>query len=279
MNKLLIIFTCLSFTFCSFGQTKLDVLFVKHLAETESYKECIFEVDRGDFSLSSQNIKDSITFYKGWSQYSLKDLNESANTFLSISKKSSFYTQSHLFAAYNYAHIGKYSQAMLILDDLQKSSLVSFEKAGVSLLERDYETFYKNMKMVDTTKYYLSVQSHRLYKYSKVLESHKYKSPLLAAGLSTIIPGLGKIYAGKTGEGLSSFFACAGLGLVTLEQYNKNGIKDYRTIIASSLFSLFYIGNIWGSYFTVLITENEFDDEYKNKILFNIHIPLRTFFK
>lgn len=277
MNKLLFVFLFISSI--SFSQSNIDVSFVKYLADTESYKECIFEVNSHDLSLCSVNVKDSIYYYKGWSEYSLKELDMSSKSLMEVSLKSKLYEKSRLFAAYSNAHLGNYNQSKLVLSNLESSSIVSFQIAGIALLERDFVHFETIMNIVDTNMYYLSAQSQNLYAYSKKLKNHKYKSPILAASLSTIVPGLGKIYAGKTGEGISSFITCLGLGFVACEQNRKNGFRDYRTLIASSLFSLFYVGNIWGSYFTVLISENEFDDEYKNKILFNLHIPLRTFFK
>lgn len=277
MNKLLIIIF-LFVSSISIGQNTLDVKFIQYLSESESHHECITEVNSGNLSLYSQSVRDSILFYKGWSEYSLKRLENSANTLLKVSDKSLFFKQSRLFAAYNLTHIGEYTKALPILNKMDEADIVLFEKAGISLLQRNYKAFDNYMLKVDTNKYYLKTQSQKLFDFSTVMKAHRHKSPLLAAGLSTVVPGLGKIYAGKTGEGISSFIACAGLGFVTWEQNRKNGIDDYRTILSGALFSLFYIGNIWGSYFTVLITENEFDDEYKNKILFNIHIPLRTIF-
>ena len=276
MKKLIIIL--LFFNLHSSGQTFFDIKFIKHLSDTEAFQECIFEAKRYDFKFLSNSLADSLFYYKGWSEYSLKKLEDSANTLLKVSAKSSFYTKSRLFAAYNYSHIGMYSKVLPILNNLPENDIVLFQKAGLSLLQRDFGSFDTYIGRVDTKKYFLNNQSHQLLNCSKVLRNHNYKSPLLAASLSTLVPGLGKIYAGKIGDGISSFIGCSALGLVTWEQYRKNGFNDCRTILSAALFSLFYGGNIWGSYFTVLISENEFDDEYNNKILFNIHIPLRTVF-
>jgi len=100
----------------------------------------------------------------------------------------------------------------------------------------------------------------------------------LAAFYSAIIPGSGKIYAGRLGDGLSSFFIVSSLGLITAENWYKAGIKNPKTIFFGSLFSVFYVGNIWGSYFSVQIQNDEFNHEMDHKILFDLHIPLRTIF-
>lgn len=276
MKKLIIIL--IFFSLNSSGQSLFDIKFIKHLSDTEAYQECIIEAKKYDLKSLSSSLADSLLYYKGWSEYSLKKLDDSANSLLRVSINSSFYTKSRLFAAYNYSHLGMYSRALPILSDLPENDIVLFQKSGLSLLKRDFSDFDAYMSRVDTNKYFLKTQSLQLINCAEVLRNHSYKSPLLAASLSTLVPGLGKIYAGKTGDGISSFIGCSALGLVTWEQYRKNGFNDYRTILSAALFSLFYGGNIWGSYFTVLISENEFDDEYNNKILFNIHIPLRTIF-
>lgn len=284
MKNFLLFIGLILYSLTSFSQKTLDIRFVKHLSDSESYKECIFEINSEDISLYKTPLRDSLLYYKAWSEYSIKDLESSALTFLKLSDSSIFYEQSRLFAAYNLSHIGEYKKAKDIYTDLlsvkqKNSSLINFEAAGSSLLQKDYDLFEKHMSKVDTNKYYLKAQSSLLYSYAKEMKEHKKKSPFLAASLSAVLPGLGKIYAGKTGEGIASMITVGGLGLVTWEQYRKNGIKDYKTIIAGAVFSLFYIGNIYGSYFSVVLTENEFNNAHTNKILFNIHIPLRTFYK
>jgi hypothetical protein len=58
----------------------------------------------------------------------------------------------------------------------------------------------------------------------------------------------------------------------------KDGVSSPRFIIYGSLFSLFYIGNIWGSALSVKIKRQEFNEKIDEQILFDMHIPLRTLF-
>ncbi|MEO6916521.1 MAG: hypothetical protein ABI151_13580, partial [Chitinophagaceae bacterium] len=95
---------------------------------------------------------------------------------------------------------------------------------------------------------------------------------------SAILPGAGKFYAGKKKQGIAAFLPILSLGVVTYESYRKSGIKSARTLAFGSLFSLFYVGNIWGSVLSVKIKEKEFYREYDNKILFDLHIPLRNLY-
>ena len=113
---------------------------------------------------------------------------------------------------------------------------------------------------------------------SKEHESHHSKSPIWAGVMSCIIPGSGKIYAGKMGEGIASMIATTGFGLITWENYRKLGVGHPKTIFFVSIFAANYVSNIYGSVISVKIIENEYKDATHNQILFQLHIPLRNFF-
>ena len=114
--------------------------------------------------------------------------------------------------------------------------------------------------------------------YFQDIKSHKRRSGFLAAMFSALIPGAGKIYAGKTGQGLSNLFKSMILGGLVFESYKQAGTDSARFIVFGSVFSIFYVANIWGSALTVKVKRNEFHDAVDNQILFDLHIPLRTIF-
>jgi hypothetical protein len=103
---------------------------------------------------------------------------------------------------------------------------------------------------------------------------YKNRSPLLAATMSAVIPGAGKIYAGDLSSGVSTMLIVGALGAMTAESIVKLGIRDWRSISLASIFGLFYIGNIYGSYLSVSIIQNTISDAEKATLLFNIRIPL-----
>lgn len=61
--------------------------------------------------------------------------------------------------------------------------------------------------------------------------SHNKKSPILAAGLSMLLPGLGRIYSGRIGDGL--------IGLTFTSLALNKAIKSHKN---NSLFAPLYIG-------------------------------------
>jgi hypothetical protein len=100
----------------------------------------------------------------------------------------------------------------------------------------------------------------------------------VAGIMSAIIPGSGKVYAGKTGQGVITFIQNVALGFQAYEAYRKDGWRSPRFLLYSSLFSFFYVGNIWGSTLTVNVRRQEFNDKINEQILVNMQIPLRTVF-
>jgi len=273
----------LSFTTVSFSQNygECDLKFISHLVNTGDFKEALFLIDSS--SCSSGQLNDSLNYFKGWSLYSLKRLSSSSENLLKVSRASDFYLKAQFFAAYNYTHIGEYDNAtdvLLKIDGYTEKvlSLKSFEMAGISLLKGDSALYDEYFIKINKNLYELTESSENIQKISWDLKNHKSKSPLLAGVLSGIIPGSGKFYAGKTGEGISAFIATAGLGLVTWENYRKNGMNNFKTIAFGTAFAFSYVANIYGAVLRVNILETEYRDNVKNSILFNLHIPLRTTF-
>ena len=258
-----------------------DLKFVSHLVNTGDYEEALFLLNSSDCSLTFPN--DSVNYLKGWSLYSLKRLSLSSESLLKVSPGSEFYLKSHFFAAYNYTHIGDYIKAKNVLSDIDMKtdkilSFKNFELAGIDLLQGNSEGYDEYTSKINKSLYEITGPSDNIQKISWDLKNHKRKSPILAGVLSGIIPGSGKFYAGKKGEGISAFIATAGLGLVTWENYRKNGINSFKTIAFGSAFAFSYVANIYGAVLRVNILETEYRDNVKNSILLNLHIPLRNSF-
>ncbi len=71
------------------------------------------------------------------------------------------------------------------------------------------------------------------------------KNPITAGILSAIIPGAGKIYTEKYGDGITAFLLTAALG--TLAYTNSKAHHQFRAWLFGGLTLLFYAGNIYGS--------------------------------
>ena len=283
IGKIALIVVLLCFKCLSYSQesSDCDLKFIDHLVNKGDYQEALFLLDSSD--CLSLHLNDSANYLKGWSLYSLKRLLSSSESLIKVSSASEFYLKSHFFAAYNFAHIGNYSEALKTFSETnviseRDISLRNFEIAGVSLLQGNKTMFEDYYNKTDRKFYELSGSSENIQKIAEDLDKHKRKSPVIAGMLSGIIPGSGKLYAGKKGEAISAFIAAAGLGLVTWENYRKNGWNSFGTIAFGSAFVFSYAANIYGAVVTVNVLETEYRNNVKNSILFNLHIPLRNSF-
>lgn len=266
-----------------FSQSKSELLFIEHLINKGYYKETIFLLDRDSLKFNKLQL-DSVYYYKGWANYSLKNLEQSTQSFLKVNAESSFYAKSRLFAGYNQTYLGKYTDAretfaQLKFDDEMKQALVVFELSGIDMLEGKWVKAKAHLRQINPDIAFLNQQIMALQQIGKEIETHKKKSALLAGAMSGIIPGAGKIYAGKTGEGIASMIATTGFGLITWENYRKLGIGNLKTLFFGGIFLASYVSNIYGSVISVKITEQNYADTTHNQILFQLHIPLRNFFE
>jgi hypothetical protein len=280
-------FACIFFVGVSVGQTERNISdefkFAEYLFNKQLYKEAEYVLKQQDTSTISAAQNDSLNYKIGWILYSEKKLMESVSYFLRVSPFSNYYLKSRNFAAYELTYVDSLNAAEKIYSSIQSSDTVlkelkTFELAGIALLKRDYEKYKMLSGQFTYSSYALAEQEKRFGSYYNTLSTHKKKSPFLAGVYSAVIPGLGKVYAGKSKQGIGSFLPIAGLGLLAYEAYHKDGLNSARFITFGSLFSVFYLANIWGSSVAVKVTTNEFYNKYDNKILFDLHIPLRSLF-
>ncbi len=93
-----------------------------------------------------------------------------------------------------------------------------------------------------------------------------YKSPLVAGMMSSLIPGAGKMYAGRMSDGLYSLIT---IGLTVWQAYGgfrNNGTHSVKGWIYGSLAGVFYLGNIYGSIVSVRIHNENLGDELLSRV-------------
>jgi len=101
----------------------------------------------------------------------------------------------------------------------------------------------------------------------------KHKKPWLAGAMSTILPGSGRIYAGKSREALTSFIPIATLGAQVAEGLWKPGLPNAHFYVFAPIAAVFYASNIYGSARAAKRTNAESLQEFNNEI-FQIIDPI-----
>ncbi len=102
------------------------------------------------------------------------------------------------------------------------------------------------------------------YLVKKVLEPEKL-SKLKAAFLSTALPGAGKIYSGKTGDGITAFLITGLMTFLTVDNFKHN--HSFRGYVFGVSALLFYGGNIYGSAVSAQLMNEENERSARNQLV------------
>ncbi|TAE25134.1 MAG: hypothetical protein EAZ91_19615 [Cytophagales bacterium] len=255
--------------------------FAQYLTEREAHAEAVHMLDQLGPLTRTPAQHDSLNYLRGWVAYTTKELTVAHQKLLSVSATSPFYTRSRYFGAYCLAFVGNRDSARVVMQTLPAPDstlheLRALQLAGAALLQRRFDEYAEQRTQFRYTSYAMANEQRRFDRYDSTLRAEKRRSPLVAGVLSAVVPGLGKAYAGKPKQGLAAFLPILSMAALTYEGLRKDGPRSARFIGFGSLFTLFYVGNIWGSVLSVKVRRNEFKREYDNKILFDMHIPVRS---
>ena len=259
-----------------FRSIAADYDFALYLIDNDLKRDALRLVSSPCFTPS-----DTLTFLLGWAHYNLKQLPQAREYFQGIPKGSSFYDQSLFYSTAVSAHLGDFSTPVASLTgyDGPYTELRDLQLSGLALLRDDPAAFKQASQSFGFSDFALQEAEHTLCDIYNSRYVKRAKSPALAAIASAIIPGSGKIYAGKLGEGISAFLLTGVFGAITAEHWVKDGPANWKTIVPGLLGAFLYIGNIYGSYMSVSIYNSNLKDAQDTAVLYNIHIPLRSVFK
>lgn len=276
-------------------EPRSEIRFIQHLIDRQFWGDAIyvieeFEENEPDWLNRNPHVEDSLHFRAGWAAYNRERLQYAGNRFGKVSPASPDYYQAGFYRSYLFAHLSVHNSnpdylktAVRDLENLNPDreilkELQSFELAGMALLQRDYERYAFHADKFTGDYFAFVDQQENLHEYHHQLSNTGGKSPFTAGLMSAIIPGSGKIYAGRRGDGISTFLQVAVFGSVFAESALNAGWQHPRTWISGGAFGLFYTANIWGSVVSVRITKEELYEQIDQQILLDLHIPLRSVF-
>ncbi len=98
---------------------------------------------------------------------------------------------------------------------------------------------------------------------NKVVRPEK-KSELTAGLLSAVIPGAGKIYTGKTGDGITTFLITGLMTFLTVDNFSRN--HSFRGYVFGVSTILFYGGSIYGSAASAQLMNEENERSARNQL-------------
>lgn len=269
----------------AFGQNfNRDIEFLNHLGSIKAYEEAIHYADRILPTYQSTIRRDSVHFLKGKYYYEQKRIPKAISSFASVSSNSLALSESsEFYLAFLQAYQRDFEASLKQLASLApertlRLELKQFELASTHLLLRDLHKFDSLSATFSYDYYQLEDYERDMIGLSKALRKHKQKSPFVAGLLSAIVPGAGRYYQGKIGQGTIGLVSTGVFAMQALEAYHKDGVKSPRFVIFGGLLSAFYIANIWGSAVSVRVNEMRYNEDVDEAILVNMHLPIRLLF-
>ena len=290
MPKVLLLFiACLIFSLPTSAQKTYlfqnEIKFASHLIDNYEYNDATLVLKNISKSRNLNSSQfDSVNYFRGWIYYNQKKLDSSSNYLKLVSANSNYFYKSTFYYAFNTAYKGHYTKAIAIIDSVKTDSisdyqkLKNFEMAAFSLLQHNYPDFEKHAAQFTGSYFPIATEEKSLTDYYSKIKNHNPKSRLLAGTMSAIVPGSGKFYTGFSGQGATALVTVLSLAAISAESYYRAGPRSVQFITFSSIFSIFYVGNIWGSVNSVKKRNDLFYKELERNVLLDMHIPLRRVF-
>lgn len=220
---------------------KNRLAFGDHLFCERDYLRAIDEFS----AILKNSWNDTLQFKIAESYSKMRQFDQAYIEFEKIEKKSTLYRQSEfeklrtLFKSENY---------LLLQSEVKKSKQKS-EIQLSEILRLMNSSLLLNDSWLPEKSTFLSVfdedDKNSLSEFYNCKKNPSYKSPIKAAIMSAIIPGLGKIYANEIGDGITSFVFTGLFTYLAINKFENN--QNVSASIYSALALFFYSGNIYGS--------------------------------
>lgn len=227
--------------------------FLRYLANNRLYDERLYVLNSLSDSAVSQ---DRINIEKGWTFQAKGDMNVS----ISYYQKAPLQSIVKLGFQDNYLDLLFRTKNLPTLESTLQSTIlpVSIERAKIEV-----SLNLLNAKL-DPELLSDSIPENITLSYKKYFRANR-KSAFLGGLYSAVIPGMGKLYAGKRRQAWGLFMANVIFGLQTYEAYRKTGMSP-RFYFFGGLFSITYLSNIYGSASSVRKIKRDSKDQLHYEI-------------
>lgn len=126
-------------------------------------------------------------------------------------------------------------------------ALYRIQLMAALLLKEDHRNFDVLFKSFSSRNALLTLSAYNLYVYSEQWQDRRKKSPAVAGILSAIVPGTGRLYAGKPHEALHTFLPVAFNIAQSAEGFYHKQYKSPHFYVFGSMAAFFHVANIAGS--------------------------------
>lgn len=174
----------------------------------------------------------------------------------------------------------EYILSLALNDQVSIANLIYSEKSTIlnpataSRMALDLDVLSGNY--IEAEKKYTGLGLNEPGYYQLILDgqNQKRKSPFVAGMLSTVVPGMGRVYAKDYKDGIISFLFIATTAYQSYSRFNRNGTKSVGGWIYGGLSLGFYIGNIYGS----IKSAKNYNKKIKSKLNEKSRSYINTFY-
>ncbi|MGQ9609271.1 MAG: tetratricopeptide repeat protein [bacterium] len=241
--------------------------FADNLYNERDYQRAVIEYER---YISLGTLHSEEILYKiglcyrnlGNTDNAIKYFNRIEKEYPDTSLKSALYYQ----IAYSHIISGNYDESIKYIDDninkiKEPSEIKKFQilKATCYLKQKRW---YDTEKLLGSMK--ISTDDSILQTLRRIAQEGtviKRKNPIFAGILSSIIPGLGRVYCNQYGDGIFSFMLTTITGALAYDAFRENNFRSIKGWLFTALSAIFYAGNIYGSYVSAKIYNNQVEME------------------
>lgn len=218
--------------------------FAQHLFDIRKYEAAAQEYERVLFfrPKDSQIQEKLLSSYFYARQHSL-----------GISRAQNLYPNTALMPgklAFGYGKLLLMERSYAELDHLLNNNQ-QIPKGDIQFLQIGQALFTQQWQRAREVHQNSASQTNRLRPYEPILaktEKLKRKRPLLALGLSAILPGLGRFYTKQWKDGTISFVITGSLGYASYRNFSRNGRGSVLGWVYGGLALGYYAGNLYGSF-------------------------------
>ncbi len=243
--------------------------FANYLYENQDYQFAISEYERYLYLCENESKcdVDSITFQIGMCFKYTQKYQNALNKFRAIHKSNNLvYNNALLQTGYIYFHLNQNEKSITYLEQVNNNN-VKIEKelliAANYMTEKKWIKAQKHLHRLD------DIQHFSINDFKQLLQigpNLPMKSPVKAGILSAFLPGLGKVYAGRNIDGISTLLLVGVLSWQSFSSFSDNGSHSVKGWLFGSLGTVFYLGNIYGSAVTVKVQNIEINNQFDHRI-------------
>ena len=259
--------------------------FANALYEQKEYRRAAVEYYRYLFSHETAQSEAARIYFKiGLCYQRLNDFDRSINAFQYVIKtkpESDLSWDASCQVAYGFFLTGRYEESISYAKDLfqninSKERMIKWAQIiGINyIFQKKWE---KAIEYIDSLEATIANNPLmiELKGYAGLGNRIQRRNPIFAGIMSAILPGTGKIYAGRTNDGIISFLTIALAGWQAYDGFSKHGIRSAKGWIYGSLGAFFYFGNIYGSISATKILNKQRESRFFE----GINIKLRIYFE